>query len=113
MPRGRGGGRRVRQAGKPLSKNLTFRLDTELDRQLRKAATESGRSVSEEIQYRLRQSFKPGTNFQVEADYKAVAASYQFMLAQGAITTKDHPELGPLYEQMKANWEAIKGEEKK
>jgi hypothetical protein len=55
--RGVGGGRPLRDKRAPLNKSQTFRLTVDLDKKLRDAATESGRSVSEEIQFRLEQSF--------------------------------------------------------
>jgi HKD family nuclease len=112
MPRGKGGGRRVRQAGKPLSKNLTFRLDAELDRQLRKAAVVAGRSVSEEIQYRLRRSFEVGADFQSQVDYRALSSLSALTLTLGDLMMKEgHHELKPLIETARENLE--KGEEKK
>jgi hypothetical protein len=56
MPRGKGGGRPVRQKGTPLLKSQTFRLSTAMDTALRKAAKESKRSISEEIQFLLEQA---------------------------------------------------------
>jgi hypothetical protein len=112
MPQGKGGGRRVREAGRPLTKNLTFRLDAELDKQLRRAAERAGRSVSEEVQYRLRESFKLRSAFHLRRDYLAVAASYRFILAQGEILKREHPELAPMYQEVADNWAAIEGEER-
>jgi hypothetical protein len=51
-------GRPPRHAGERLSKNRTFRVRGELDEKLLAAAAVSGRSVSEEIEYRLEQSFE-------------------------------------------------------
>jgi hypothetical protein len=51
-------GRPPRHAGERLSKNRTFRVRGELDYRLQAAANESGRSVSEEIEYRLENSFR-------------------------------------------------------
>ena len=42
----------------PLSKNRTFRIREELDRKLQESADRSRRSVSQEIEYRLEQSFE-------------------------------------------------------
>ena len=50
-------GRLPRRAGERLSKNRTFRVRGELDSTLQTAALRSGRSVSEEIEFRLEQSF--------------------------------------------------------
>lgn len=50
-------GRPTRRAGERLSKNRTFRVRAQLDEQLADAAGSSGRSVSEEIELRLEQSF--------------------------------------------------------
>jgi hypothetical protein len=50
-------GRPPRRAGERLSKHRTFRVRGELDGQLAQAAAASGRSVSEEIEYRLERSF--------------------------------------------------------
>src|ERR1700761_5615635 len=50
-------GRPARRAGERLSKNRTFRVRPQLDEQLAHAAGSSGRSVSEEIELRLEQSF--------------------------------------------------------
>jgi hypothetical protein len=58
MPQGKGGGRPVRQKGSPLSKTQTFRLSELMDSTIRAAAAESKRSISEEIQFRLEESFK-------------------------------------------------------
>lgn len=57
MSRGAGGGRPPRDKEAPLNKSQTFRLTAALDKKLRDAAAESGRSVSEEIQFRLQESF--------------------------------------------------------
>ncbi|WP_377830061.1 hypothetical protein ACFKHW_12920 [Bradyrhizobium lupini] len=51
------GGRPTRRQGERLSKNRTFRVRDQLDGQLVQAASNSGRSVSEEIEYRLERSF--------------------------------------------------------
>ncbi len=51
-------GRPPRHAGERLSKNRTFRIRGELDAKLQEAASKTGRSVSEEIEYRLEQSFQ-------------------------------------------------------
>jgi hypothetical protein len=50
-------GRPARRTGERLSKNRTFRVREQLDEQLFHAAGSSGRSVSEEIEFRLEQSF--------------------------------------------------------
>lgn len=50
-------GRPPRRTGERLSKNRTFRVRPQLDEQLTLAALHSGRSVSEEIELRLEQSF--------------------------------------------------------
>lgn len=50
-------GRPTRRAGERLSKNRTFRVRAQLDEELADAAGSSGRSVSEEIELRLEQSF--------------------------------------------------------
>jgi hypothetical protein len=44
--------------GKNRSKSRTFRVHGDLDQKLEAAATQSGRSVSEEIEYRLERSFR-------------------------------------------------------
>jgi predicted DNA-binding protein len=51
------GGRPPHYAGERLVKNRTFRIRDSLDQRLQEAAKQSGRTVSEEIQYRLEQSF--------------------------------------------------------
>ncbi len=51
-------GRPARHAAERLSKNRTFRVRGQLDEQLQAAAAASGRSVSEEIEYRLSRSFE-------------------------------------------------------
>ena len=51
-------GRPPRHEGERLSKNRTFRIRGELDDRLQEAASKVGRSVSEEIEYRLEQSFQ-------------------------------------------------------
>jgi hypothetical protein len=51
-------GRPPRHEGERLSKNRTFRIRGELDDRLQAAASKAGRSVSEEIEYRLDQSFQ-------------------------------------------------------
>jgi hypothetical protein len=50
-------GRPPRHGGESLSKSRTFRVRPHLDELLQKAAAEAGRSVSEEIEYRLDRSF--------------------------------------------------------
>jgi hypothetical protein len=50
-------GRPPRYPGERLSKNRTFRVRGGLDEKLQAAAAASGRSVSEEIEFRLDQSF--------------------------------------------------------
>ena len=50
-------GRPPRHGGERLSKSRTFRVRPHLDELLQKAAAEAGRSVSEEIEYRLDRSF--------------------------------------------------------
>jgi hypothetical protein len=50
-------GRPPRHPGERLSKNRTFRVRGGLDEKLQAAAAASGRSVSEEIEFRLDQSF--------------------------------------------------------
>ena len=51
-------GRPPKHEGERLSKNRTFRVRGTLDKQLEAAAQEAGRSVSEEIERRLEQSFR-------------------------------------------------------
>jgi hypothetical protein len=51
------GGRPARHQGERLSKNRTFRVRGQLDDQLSAAAEKSGRSVSEEIEFRLERTF--------------------------------------------------------
>jgi hypothetical protein len=51
-------GRPPKRVGERLSKNRTFRVRGKLDEHLMKAAAESGRSVSEEIEVRLAGSFQ-------------------------------------------------------
>lgn len=67
MPKARKGqntaGRPTRREGERLSKNRTFRVRGPLDEQLRKSADNSGRSVSEEIEYRLERSFAEDNAF--------------------------------------------------
>jgi predicted HicB family RNase H-like nuclease len=50
-------GRPPKRKGERLSKNRTFRVRGTLDEQLAAAADAAGRSVSEEIEYRLERSF--------------------------------------------------------
>jgi hypothetical protein len=50
-------GRPPRHRGERLSKNRTFRVRGTLDEKLQAGAAASGRSVSEEIEFRLDQSF--------------------------------------------------------
>jgi hypothetical protein len=50
-------GRPPRHEGELLAKNRTFRVRGELDDQLQASALKAGRSVSEEIEYRLSRSF--------------------------------------------------------
>jgi hypothetical protein len=57
MTRKKRAGRPRLHAGQRLSKTRTFRLLGQLDKQLQEAATVAGRSVSEEIAYRLHRSF--------------------------------------------------------
>jgi hypothetical protein len=51
-------GRPPKHEGELLSKNRTFRVRGTLDEQLEAAAQKAGRSVSEEIERRLEQSFR-------------------------------------------------------
>ena len=51
-------GRPPKHEGERLSKNRTFRVRGTLDEQLAAAAQEAGRSVSEEIEHRLEESFR-------------------------------------------------------
>jgi len=53
-------GRPRRHEGMRLSKNRTFRIRDDLDLDLETAARRSGRSVSEEIEYRLDRTFLDG-----------------------------------------------------
>src|SRR5262245_19119492 len=53
-------GRPRRHEGMRLSKNRTFRIRDDLDLHLETAARHSGRSVSEEIEYRLDRTFLDG-----------------------------------------------------
>jgi hypothetical protein len=50
-------GRRPKYPGEKLAKNRTFRVRGRLDDNLQAAARRSGKSVSEEIEYRLETSF--------------------------------------------------------
>jgi hypothetical protein len=50
-------GRPPRHKGEVLAKNRTFRVRGELDEQLQGSAAKAGRSVSEEIEYRLSRSY--------------------------------------------------------
>jgi hypothetical protein len=50
-------GRKPKYPGEKLSKNRTFRVRDRLDDNLQTSALSSGRSVSEEIEYRLETSF--------------------------------------------------------
>lgn len=54
---GRKAGRPARHEGERLAKNRTFRVRGRLDKMLQKAAGKAGRSVSEEIEFRLERSF--------------------------------------------------------
>jgi hypothetical protein len=56
-PKGKPRGRPPRHQGERLSKNRTFRVRGGLDEKLQAAAAAFGRSVSEEIEFRLDQSF--------------------------------------------------------
>jgi hypothetical protein len=56
-PKGKPRGRPPRHQGERLSKNRTFRVRGGLDEKLEAAAAASERSVSEEIEFRLDQSF--------------------------------------------------------
>jgi len=51
-------GRPLRHGAERLSKSRTFRVRPHLDELLQKAAAKAGRSVSEEIEHRLDQSFE-------------------------------------------------------
>ena len=51
-------GRPPRHEGQRLSRNRTFRVGGKLDDRLQAAAARSRRSVSEEIEYRLEESFR-------------------------------------------------------
>ncbi|WP_441255742.1 hypothetical protein [Tardiphaga sp. 285_C5_N1_2] len=56
-------GRPSRHKDERLSKNRTFRVRDQLDGQLQAAAAASGRSVSEEIEFRLTRSFQEESEF--------------------------------------------------
>lgn len=56
-------GRPARHQGERLSKNRTFRVRGQLDEQLSAAADQSGRSVSEEIEFRLDRTFSEERSF--------------------------------------------------
>jgi hypothetical protein len=59
MPtRAKGGGRKPKRPGTPLSRVQTFRLTAVLGSRLRKASKESGRSITEQIQFELEQPLK-------------------------------------------------------
>lgn len=66
-------------SGKPLAKSQTFRLSETLDMQIREAAKKSGRTISEEIHWRLEHTFTPNTPFSLRADYEAVSSTYQII----------------------------------
>jgi hypothetical protein len=77
-------GRPPKRKGERLSKNRTFRVRGTLDQQLADAADEAGRSVSEEIEHRLENSFREDDRyggphvsavFRLLADYKALAGA--------------------------------------
>jgi len=61
-------GRPPRHEGERLSKSRTFRVRPHLDGSLQKAAAEAGRSVSEEIEHRLDQSFQRAHEADLIAD---------------------------------------------
>jgi hypothetical protein len=63
MVRKNKGGRPARHAGERLTKHRTFRVRGRLDETLQDAAQQSGRSVSEEIEYRLERTFLEDRRF--------------------------------------------------
>jgi len=102
MPRGVGGGRRPRRKDAPLSKSQTFRLSASLDEQLRRAAKEAGRSISEEIQFRLELTFRfrhyaAPTIESIQGSIITGPAGRKLLLAISDILRKDHPDLDPLH----------------
>jgi hypothetical protein len=95
-----------------LERALAFRISAALEEQIQREIADSGRSFNEEVQFRLEESFKPRTDFRLRSDYNAVAATYRLIVAQADIMRQQHPQLDPIYQEMVANWAAIKGEER-
>ena len=79
-------GRPARRAGERLAKNRTFRVRGTLDDQLVVAAAASGRSISEEIERRLEDSFQPPFDPRFTA---------LFRLLSGAFGMLDDERAGP------------------
>lgn len=89
-------GRPPKHEGERLSKNRTFRVRPALDAQLMAAAEKSGRSVSEEIEYRLEESFRRHdqadlvtTAARQSAAATAVAMRSRTIDAKKVVQTKD------------------------
>ena len=86
-------GRPPKHEGELLSKNRTFRVRGTLDEQLEAAAQKAGRSVSEEIERRLDDSFKrieelyggPHTS----AMFRLIANSIALLKAGGSLAETD------------------------
>ncbi len=79
-------GRPPKPAKERKSVNFTFRSRGELREQLRRAAEVSGRSISEEIEYRLDQSFRD--EYMAETAVKAMAKYFEEKEVAKELTSK-------------------------
>lgn len=101
--RGVGGGRKPKRKDAPLSRSQTFRLSASLDDHLREAAAKSGRTISEEIQFRLELTFgfRPYLGPTIESVRRSILAAenadHRLLLAISDIVRQDHPHLDPIH----------------
>jgi hypothetical protein len=94
-------GRPPRHAGERLSKNRTFRVRGELDDRLQTSANKSGRSVSEEIEYRLERSYQiDDLNQDMKAAIKEAIEESWAKLADVGRRYLDKPEETPSDKQV-------------
>jgi hypothetical protein len=91
------GGRPPKRKGERLSKNRTFRVRGLLDEQLIAAAAESGRSVSEEIEYRLERSFLAGRQAVELESLKVRLTRVETQLARVNTVERERENIDPEY----------------
>jgi hypothetical protein len=74
-------GRPLKTEGRPRAKIRSFRLRPDLDQKLIRAAGKAGRTVSDEIEYRLEQSFSAP-----DALVATATAAFGEMIRTGKVT---------------------------